>query len=289
MSRSPDGNPFLGCNAALLVAKDESILMGTKYAAVGAALRRESEGFGRPIRRVLVTHHHTDHSGGNLAFTADIPVLAHARAKPRILAQLQRYTGGIEGTIAGAAKVPGEPAKAVVAEGEKLRAEGEQLRAEQFAPTQTVDADTNLENGGAKVQLRYFGPAHTDNDLAFFLPDANVLYAGDLVANKVHSLLDRPGGGTCAGWIETLGKITALCDAKTVVVPGHGEVTGVEGIKEQAAYLETVRGLVAEAVKAGKAREEVLKMGPPKAFEAFGLLQLFPLTLGALYDELTQK
>lgn len=286
---SPDGSPVFGGNTTLIVGKDEAMLLDTKYPSLGAALRREAESFGRPLKRVLVTHHHADHTGGDWAFTANVPVVGHVKCKPRVLGQLPRYTEGLEGMVAAIAKLGSEQAKALAAEAEQLRLKAGELKAEQFAPTQTIDADANLEVGGVKAQVRHFGPAHTDNDLVVFLPDLNVLHTGDLLFNGFHAFLDRPGGGSCAGWIATLDKMVALCNDKTVVVPGHGELTNVDALKRQASYLATIRALVEEQVKAGKPKEEVVKLAPPAEYEKYGLVQLFAMTVGAVFDEVTES
>lgn len=289
VAMGPEGAPTLGANSVLVLGSAEALLLDTKFAALGAVMRREAESFGKPLKRVLVTHHHTDHTGGDHAFTGDIPVVGHAKCKPRVLAQLQRYLDGLDPVIAAIGGVPGEPAKAVAAEAAQLKAKAAELKAEQFAPTQTIDADANLEMGGIKVQVHHFGPAHTDNDLAVFLPDLNVLHTGDLLFNGYHAHLDRVGGGSTAGWIASLDKMVAMCNDKTVVVPGYGEPTNVDALKRQASYLAAVRAMVEEQVKAGKPREEVVKLPAPADYAKYGLESLYTITLGAMFDELTEK
>jgi glyoxylase-like metal-dependent hydrolase (beta-lactamase superfamily II) len=206
-----------------------------------------------------------------------------------VLEQLKRYVDGVDATIAEIGKIQGEPAKQVAAEAALLKTKAAELKAEQFAPTQTIDADANLEMGGVKVQVHHFGPAHTDNDLAVFLPGLNVLHTGDLLFHGYHAHLDKPGGGSCDGWIATLDKMVAMCNDKTVVVPGYGEPTNVDALKRQASYLAAMKAIVGEQVKVGKAREEVVKMPPPAEYEKYGLVSLYAITLGAMYDELAEK
>jgi cyclase len=282
---APAGAPNLGGNATVALGPTGAVLVDAKYPATSAALRRESGLLGKPLTTVINTHHHADHTGGNLAFTVDLPVLAHPNAAPRILAQFARYADGIPGMAASLAKVEGEPARAVAAEAEDLAKRAAELKAEQFAPTRSIDLGVDLDLGGLKARAVHPGPAHTDNDIAIFLPDANVLVAGDLVFSGSHAVLDRGAGGTSAGWIRAVGILYPLCDDKTVVVPGHGRHGGRSLLSAQADYLQTLRGLMAEAVQKGVARSEAIKTPAPGEFKDLERQQVYPATLGAIYDE----
>lgn len=284
---SPAGDPAIGANSVLVLGKEEALLIDAKYVACGPSLRKEAESFGRPLKRVILTHHHPDHTGGAFAFTPDIPVVGHSQCKARVLAQLPRYAESLDGSLTAIAKVAGEPTKSVLEEGQKIKARFAEMKAEQFAPTQTIDADTNLEVGGIKLQVRVFGSAHTDNDLVVHLPELNVLVVGGLVVGKLHAYLDRPGGGTVAGWLDTLTKLSGMCNDKTVIIPANGDPAGPDSLRQQAEYLTALRGYVLDAVKAGKVRDEVVKAAIPPAYESFALPAVYALTMGAIFDELT--
>lgn len=253
-----------GGNTLVVASKGELVLVDTKFAAFAAGLRREAEGLvsesKHALKLVINTHHHGDHSGGNLAFSVDTPILAQEKAKPRIEAQLDRYKQQVKSGATQLARSEKPEAKSLFDDATKLAEKLEELKASQFTPSQTFGAEHETKIGDVAVQLRHYGTGHTDNDAIVYLPSLNVMHAGDLLFNKIHPVMDVSAGSNSAGWIESVKKAAALCNDKTVVVPGHGAITDKAGLLGQITYFETVRKAVKEAVDAGKAKEEVIKL-----------------------------
>lgn len=274
-----------GGNTLLIEGKDAAILVDCKNAPFGATLRREAQALGTPVKLVINTHHHADHTGGNHAFTKDLPVIAQEKAKPRIAARMDRYISQAKEAVLSLSNrkepVPDKVKDEVKAYHDRMA----QLKPEEFQPKMLVTEGRELEVGGERVVLRYFGPGHTDNDLVVILPGRRIIHTGDLVFHKRHPFIDRDSGASTAGWIECLRSVIELCDEKTTVVPGHGEVTDMSGIKMQIDYLHTVRDIVGKAIKAGTPREEVVKL-TLEPFSTYAGEQNRPMTIGAVYDEL---
>lgn len=285
---SPRGVATLGGSSTLLLGQSAT-LIDTKYPVLAAALRRESSSFGKPLATVINTHHHADHTGGNLAFTPDLPVLAHPKAIERVHGLLKRYVDGIPGMTTTLTAINSDASKPIAAEAQELSKHAADLKIEQFLPTRPIDLDTDLDLGGFKARATHPGPAHTDNDIAIHLPDANILITGDLVFHYLHPVLDRASGGTSAGWIAALGTLIPLCDDKTIVIPGHGNPGPRDLLTTQAAYLQALRDLMASAVKVGKERTEALKTPIPASFKDYHSPERFPLTLGAIYDDVAAE
>ena len=248
-----------GGNALVLVASGGSLLVDCKNSPFGAELRREAEAIKSPIKFVVNTHHHADHTGGNHAFSKDLTIIAQSNATPRILGQLNRYISQIKEGIGTTAGKSGPAIDAVAADHKALYARVTSLKALEFVPKITFGEDYELDMGDYKVALHYYGNGHTDNDLVVHVPTFNVLHTGDLVFNKTHPFVDAEGGGNTTSWVASLRKAMALCDAKTRVVPGHGELCGIEGLKAQVEYFEKMRDLVSKERKAGKTRRMWLK------------------------------
>src|SRR5262249_4286035 len=103
--------------------------------------------------------------------------------------------------------------------------------------------------------------------------------------NKMHPFIDRDGGATTTGWMASLKEAIKLCDDKTRVVPGHGELGGVEILKAQVEYFEKMRDLVAREIKAGKPPKEVAEM-KPRLDPDYARGDFVGMVLGAIYDEL---
>jgi cyclase len=180
-----------------------------------------------PARRVVNTHHNGDHCWGNQLFP-QAEVIGHrlcaarfGQERPEAMQALHDAAGS------------DDPALAALAG--RLAAwdfRGIELR----PPTTLVDDRLELDLDGLAVHLIYVGPAHTAGDLLVHLPDARVVFTGDVLFR-----LCTPIGweGTYERWMAALDAIVALAPA--VVVPGHGPLCGVEGPREMKAYLGYVR------------------------------------------------
>jgi cyclase len=219
----PDGSWWIN-NAGFVVGPDGVVgidassterrtrgLLGAISAATG----------GSPVRTLVNTHHHGDHTNGNCLFT-DAVVVGHRRCREGVLAQ----------TIGGL-----EPVFGTVDWGElSVR-----------APSVVFDERLDVFVGERLVELHYVGgPAHTTGDVVAWLPDARVLFAGDLVFN----------GGTPFVLMGSLAGSLAAVDVvrgfgASVIVPGHGPVCGPAAVDEVAAYLQFVADVAAEAHAAG--------------------------------------
>lgn len=285
-----------GGNGLLVIGKGVALLIDTKYAALGPTLRNEARDIaaehGAQLTHVVNTHHHADHTGGNHSFAGDVTLLAHEKALPRILDenQFKRYRDGVDGTVAlvGKSKLPG--IDAVLNDAAKVKADFESgaLTAQSFAPNKTVSRDTSLDIGGVEVWLRHFGPAHTDNDIVVHLPTLNLLHTGDLVFNKLHPYMDGSAGSSSTSWQKALSDCVLLCDDKTIVIPGHGELTDRVGVLMQSQYFTKLREIVRHAKDVdGMTRDEAMKL-KTGAFEGYGFDRMLPNSIGVIYDELSK-
>ena len=285
--RTGDNMAVLGGNSLLAVDKDGSLLIDTMQTVLGPALRREALGKTGTITHVLNTHHHFDHAGGNAVFTPDCTVIGHSKCRERLMdgktmvAQFDQKIAAIEGLgIDGAT--------AAAADARAFKSSLADLKPDAFACTKTQDTDKALDLAGRKVNVYHVGPGHTDNDLFVYFPKENVLVTGDLVFNGYHAFYDASAKPTSVGWQTSLRRAHELCDAKTVVVPGHGEVADRAAITRQIEYFDKARDFVAAAMKAGETRDEVAAMTLP-GYEAYKLKVAQGYLMGGLFDELSQK
>ncbi len=181
-----------------------------------------------PVRRVVNTHHNGDHCWGNQLFT-DAEIIGH-RACAAAFGK-DAAPGMLQGMKALAAS--NDPALATFAAGlEPWDFSGIELT----PPTTLVDDRLALDLDGVRVELIYVGPAHTAGDVLVHLPRERIVFTGDILFHRC-----TPIGweGTYANWIAALDRVIAL--APDVVVPGHGQLCGVDGPREMKAYLEYVR------------------------------------------------
>jgi glyoxylase-like metal-dependent hydrolase (beta-lactamase superfamily II) len=277
-----------GGNALVLSAGRFSVLVDCKNPGLGATLRLEAEALGAPIGLVINTHHHGDHSGGNPAFTKDRPLIAHARATPRLLAQAEEMLGRVQRVRKGLEEGDPRAPQAVIDEVKAFEDSIGSLPGDAFAPTRTVGDGTTTEVfGGIEMHLHHVGAGHTDNDLIVHVPSLNLIHTGDLLFHRRWCFIDRPAGATTVGWQSSLRAALALCDEKTVVIPGHGEITDRSGIQGQIDFFDRLREAVRHAKDVeGMTREEVEKL-QVGAFADYGFAQFSGRALGAVFDELS--
>jgi glyoxylase-like metal-dependent hydrolase (beta-lactamase superfamily II) len=280
-----------GGNSLALFDGDLWLLVDTKNAGFADTLRREAGSLTprkATLARVINTHHHMDHTGGNYAFAPDVPIAAYSKAVRRVREQVERYKERLKGVPAQLAQSVKPGAAAVRADVEHLLADVEKLTPERFVPSESIDQDTEITLGRRRVALKHFGPGHTDNDIIVHIPDLNLLHTGDLLFMGRHPVMDVRGGATSAGWLASLAKLIPLCNDKTVVIPGHGDITDVSGLKTQVRYFETVRTMVKKAIENGRTREEARAL-PIDGFEGYGPPQGRNGVLEAVYDELKNE
>lgn len=274
-----------GGNVLVIAGEGEAIVIDAKNPAYGAMLRREAEKTaGVPVKTLINTHHHGDHTGGNWAFTKDCTVIAHEKAKPRIGSQMARIQSGGKNAATGLANSTKPRKDEIIQDITVMEATG--YKPEAWHPTKTVGDIEKLRIGGVNIELIHVGPGHTDNDMIVFLPDENVLHSGDLLFNNMWPFPDRAGGCETAGWIVSCEKILDICgERKTIVVPGHGAVGDKEIAQRQRQMFIALRAKAAAAVKAGQKKEEFLAR-PCEEYKDYAAADsIKPRTLGAVWDE----
>lgn len=182
--------------------------------AQGCAIRTAAEATaGVPVVAAVVTHHHYDHLFGLAAF-GDVATHGH-RSIPRSVARNK----ALERELAGLGLV----------------------RADLARPGRPFDRTETLDLGGRSVTIVHLGPAHTPGDSVVIVPDADVLFAGDLVEESGPPSIEPDT--SLAGWLRALDRLHALCGPTTEVVPGHGRPVDRGFVATQRAWL------------AGRARE----------------------------------
>lgn len=193
-----------------------------------AELKKQTE---KPFQLLINTHHHGDHSGGNIAFK-DVArhVVAHANSKAN------------------------QQAVAV-----KQKKEDQQLY-----PDITFTDTWKKRVGKEKVKAHYFGAGHTNGDAIIHFEHANIAHMGDLLFNRRHPYIDRTTGANIKNWINVLDKTLTTFDNETLFVFGHAQdpekVTGdKEDIKAFQNYLDKLLTFAETEFKAGKSIADFIK------------------------------
>jgi len=175
----------------------------------------------QPIKYVINTHYHQDHSGGNAKFLPTAEVISTAMARTNILEHKQ--LGNVQPPAVSPARV-----------------------------TFTTELDVNL--GGKEVRAIYMGRGHTNGDAVIYFPALRVLHTGDLMAGT-SPLIDYNGGGSLIEWTKTLDNALKL-DFDTVI-PGHGAITDKAGLQTYRDNVEKMRDRVSALIREGKSQADV--------------------------------
>lgn len=212
----------------------------------------------KPLNYLINTHHHGDHTGGNLAFK------------------------GFAEKVVGHTNCLANHQKTAAAQ----KSEDKQL----FADTVFQD-QWKAKVGSERIQAHYFGAGHTNGDIIVHFEHANIAHMGDLMFNKRFPFIDRPGGANIQSWVNVLDKTIAKFDKDTLFVFGHSadplKVTGgKEEIRAMQNYLEKLLMFVKNEMKAGKSKEDILKAQSIPGAEDFQG-QGIQRSLTAAYEELT--
>jgi len=284
------GGLATGGNAMLVAGRRSAILIDAKMAALGPTLlaeARELAGKRTELTTLVNTHHHADHTGGNVAFAGEVAVVAQQKCKPRVVDQFERYQSQLRNVERSFEGQETEEAKAALARAEALAGKVDTLTSDDWVPTETIDAYHRIDIGrGLSAQLHHAGAGHTDNDVFVRIPERNVIHAGDLVFHELHPFFDPNGGVDSAGWIDSLNRLLSMCDDETVVVPGHGEVTDAQGVQKQIQYIESLRAEVGRAIDAGKTVDEIAQMTWP-FMDGLGFEQIRPNAIRVVHAELS--
>jgi glyoxylase-like metal-dependent hydrolase (beta-lactamase superfamily II) len=221
----PDGG-WGWSNAGLVVGDNEAVLIDTfmdlpKTQELLDAIRGVTD---RPIRTVVNTHHNADHTWGN-QLVEGAKIVGHHRCRTELI------TGTQPSMLAGVREAP-DSTNGVVGYMKRAFEPFDFSGIHAVPPTVTFDDQLWLHPGGVGVRLEYFGPCHTLGDIVAFVPDERVLFAGDLAFIGSTPLVWE---GSLLNWIDTVERLIAL--RPSAIVPGHGPVTDVEGLRAMQAYL----------------------------------------------------
>jgi cyclase len=237
---------------------DGYVVIDTQFADTASHLIDELKKMkDQPFKFLINTHHHGDHTGGNIAFKG---IAEHVVGHENCLANYKRVT--------------------------------EKTAEKQLYQDMTFGDTWKQKIGKESIRTYYYGAAHTNGDAIIHFENANIAHMGDLLFNQLPPYIDRASGANIKNWIEVLQKAQKTFDKDTLFVFGHaGNGTDVTGGKADLAkfedYLKKLLDFTAEQIKAGKTKEEISKIKdiPGISWPNSGADRSF----NAAYDELTSK
>ena len=224
-----------GGNTAVFVTAAGGVVVDTKIPGWGQPLiAKIKELTPKPVTTIINTHTHGDHVAGNVDFPASVEIVAHENTKANMEA-MREVTGA-----------PNSRAWTGIFK----ESQGRGL------PTRTYKDRLTLGRGADQVDLRYFGPGHTNGDTWVLFPAHRIVHAGDIFSGKNLPLLDTNNGGTGVGIGETLAKAAAGLGAVEGIITGHSTVMTLDDLKAYAAFNREFLEAARAAKQAGRSVDE---------------------------------
>jgi glyoxylase-like metal-dependent hydrolase (beta-lactamase superfamily II) len=224
-----------GGNVVVLKGADGLVVVDTFVQPAWPKLEEQLKALGAPIKYVINTHWHFDHTDNNASFrAAGATLVAHENTKKRLSTPQRIEMLKLD--------FPASPAEAL--------------------PERVFKDGWKLEANGERIEVSHVAPAHTDTDVILDFDRANVLHAGDVFFNGRYPLIDWSTGGRVDGMIAAANRLLSMADADTKIVPGHGGLGTKADLAKYRDMLVTAADRVRKLKAAGKSLEEAIAAKP---------------------------
>ena len=213
-----------GGNIGLIATDDGLLLVDDQFAPLAKKIEAAMKSINdKPIKYVINTHYHGDHTGSNAHFSKHAPIFAHRNVRQR----LQNN--------------PKIQSKAL--------------------PVVTYDNGVSIHLAQEEVKLTHLPNGHTDGDTIVYFSHANVLHTGDLFFEVGFPYVDLKGGGSVKGYLANVEYMINNFPDDVVIIPGHGKLTNKDTLKAYAKMLRYSIDRVSNALSAGKNEQQILEQG----------------------------
>jgi len=221
-----------GGNIGVCVGEDGILIVDDQFAPLAEKIKAALKGItDKPVKFVLNTHWHFDHTGGNAYFGETAPIIAHENARKRL-----QSGGSIK---AFKMEIPPAPKAAL--------------------PVVTFDDKVVVHINGEDIRAIHFPNGHTDGDIVVFFPQSNVVHMGDDFFAGMFPFVDLESGGSVQGLIDDVAQIIPMLPPDVKIIPGHGPLASLDDLKKFEDMLRGTSAAVAAAIKQGKTLDQMKK------------------------------
>lgn len=242
-----DGNIYMlqgsGGNIGVSVGSDGILIVDDQFAPLAdkikAALKTLGDG---KLKFVLNTHWHGDHTGGNVVFGPDAPIIAHDNVRKRLATE--QKSGVFKRTT------PASPKEAL--------------------PVITFDQSLSVHFNGEEIRVIHFPHGHTDGDSIIFFTNSNVVHMGDDFFSGRFPFVDLESGGNVEGLTKNIGDVIQKLPTGVKLIPGHGPISTLDDLKQYHRMLLETTALVRQKMGAGKTIEQIKVEGLPEEWKPWG-------------------
>jgi glyoxylase-like metal-dependent hydrolase (beta-lactamase superfamily II) len=252
-----------GGNIGASVGEDGIVIVDDQYAPLADKIQAALKGItDKPVRFVINTHWHGDHTGGNAYFQRQGTILAQENVRERL------KNGG---------KVLGNDVKPA---------------AKEVLPIITFNDRASVHLNGEDIRAIHFPHGHTDGDSVIFFTQSNIVHMGDDFVTYGFPFIDLESGGSVRGMIAACEKVLATVAPDVKVIPGHGPLSTVADLKPFVAMLKDATARVENGIKQGKNVDQLKQEKVLAGYESWGGEGKFITTdkfIETLYNDLTGK
>ncbi len=229
-----------GGNIGVSVGDDGILIVDDQFAPLADKIRAALASIAQtPLKFILNTHWHGDHTGGNPEFGPEAPIIAHTNVRKRLQQEHQR----------GNRVIP------------PMKKEG--------LPVITFDESLSIHFNGEEIKAIHSPHAHTDGDLIIYFTGSNVVHMGDIYFSGRFPFIDRASGGTVQGVIAAVKSVLQHIPENAKIIPGHGPLSSRSDLTAYLQMLTETLAYVKQQVNAGKSLAEIQEAGLPQRWEAW--------------------
>ena len=230
-----------GGNIGVSAGEDGIVIVDDQFAPLAPKIKEALKGItDKPIKFVLNTHYHGDHTGGNEVFGREAPIIAQTNVRKR----LQSGSKNLGGTT------PPAPKEAL--------------------PVVTFDDKVSVWANGEEIRAVHFPHGHTDGDSVIFFTKSNVVHMGDDFFNGTFPFVDVENGGSVKGMLTDVQNVISTIPDDAKVIPGHGALSDKAGLRAFADMLKGTWNAVDAGRKAGKTVDQLKSEKVLEAWESWG-------------------
>lgn len=241
------GNVYMlegaGGNIGVSVGDDGILIVDDQYAPIADKIRASLKGIAdKKLRFILNTHWHGDHTGGNVVFGPEAPIIAHDNVRKRMATEqksefFKRTT-------------PASPKEAL--------------------PVITFNHNLTVHFNGEEIRAIHYPHGHTDGDSVIFFTTSNVVHLGDNFFAGRFPFVDLESGGNVEGLTKNIAEIITKIPVGAKLIPGHGPLSTIEDLKTYHDMLVKTSDIVRQKIAAGKTVEQVKSEGLPDEWKSWG-------------------
>jgi glyoxylase-like metal-dependent hydrolase (beta-lactamase superfamily II) len=234
-----------GGNIGVLIGEDGTLIVDDQFAPLTEKLVTAiAEKTDQPVRFVINTHWHFDHTDGNENFGgAGAIIVSHKNSRIRM--ETEQFIELFNHRQAGYAKAG--------------------------LPKITFEETLQFHINGETIDVLYPGSAHTNGDAIVYFRDSNVVHAGDIFVTYGLPFIDQRNGGSINGMIDAVDKIAEITDDNTILIPGHGRLSDRQDLLEYREMLVTVRDNIDKLIRENRTFEEIVETNPAGNYPAEGI------------------